>query len=202
MKLKFHFSKNQEAEKLLDIFHEYQWFIDNDFPIVLPKFFDRIYKDSNGNKTLFSELLKKKLNRIYCRDFYEARCLVTKQSWQKKEKDFFRILARLGLKIPDKFICRISLYGPEGQYQTPNIISARAATKKDLVGMNETIAHEIIHLLIFNTVKKLALDYRQTEGLVDLFFVETDLKNIFPKYKVQSVGIGNKELLKKIILFF
>ncbi|PJC00961.1 MAG: hypothetical protein CO073_04820, partial [Candidatus Komeilibacteria bacterium CG_4_9_14_0_8_um_filter_36_9] len=39
MKIQFLYSKNKEREKLLNIYDEYQWFIDNDFPIVLPKFY-------------------------------------------------------------------------------------------------------------------------------------------------------------------
>jgi hypothetical protein len=36
MRLQFLYSKNKEKEKLLNIYDEYQWFIDNDFPIILP----------------------------------------------------------------------------------------------------------------------------------------------------------------------
>ena len=44
VKLQFLCSKIKEKEKLIDIFSEYQWFIDNDFPIVLPKFYAEIYQ--------------------------------------------------------------------------------------------------------------------------------------------------------------
>jgi hypothetical protein len=73
------------------------------------------------------------------------------------------------------------------------------ANSKDIKNANETIAHEIIHLLIYNKVKKLKLNYEQTEGLVDLFFIETKLKNIFPNYKIQNIGAANKKLFYNII---
>ena len=46
MRLQFLYSKNKEREKLLSIYDEYQWFIDNDFPIILPKFFAKIYQNN------------------------------------------------------------------------------------------------------------------------------------------------------------
>ncbi|MFA5360372.1 MAG: hypothetical protein WC320_00110 [Candidatus Paceibacterota bacterium] len=44
MKLQFLYSKIKEKEKLLDIYEEYQWFVDNNFPIVVPKFYTKIYQ--------------------------------------------------------------------------------------------------------------------------------------------------------------
>jgi len=52
VKLQFLCSKIKEKEKLIDIFSEYQWFIDNDFPIVLPKFYAEIYQENKNNKKL------------------------------------------------------------------------------------------------------------------------------------------------------
>ena len=90
------------------------------------------------------------------------------------------------------------MYGPEGQFKYPNIINLRIANNKDIKSANESIVHEIIHLIIYNKVKKLKLNYEQVEGLVDLFFIETKLKNIFPKYKIQNVGIIDKQLFNKL----
>jgi len=53
-------------------------------------------------------------------------------------------------------------------------------------------------LLIYNKVKKLKSNYKQTEGIVNLFFTETKLKTIFPKYKLQSIAIHNKRLFEEI----
>jgi len=54
-------------------------------------------------------------------------------------------------------------------------------------------------LAIYNKAKKLKLNYEQIEGLVDLFFIETKLKDIFPNYKIQNIGDSNKKLFYKII---
>ena len=45
------------------------------------------------------------------------------------------------------------------------------------------------------------LDYEITEGLVDLFFKETNLKKLFPTYRIQSIGKINKDLFQKILVF-
>jgi len=199
MRLQFLYSKNKEREKLLNIYNEYQWFIDNDFPIVLPEFYNEMYKNSKKNKKHFSKQLNAGLNKIYNRDNYQFKSEAVKSNWRKIEKEFFEILGNLNLKIRNKYLCHISLYGPEGQFNYPDIVNLRVANSKDIKKANGTIAHEIIHLLIYNKAKKLKLSYQQTEGLVDLFFIETRLKGVFPKYKIQNIGIANKKLFRQII---
>lgn len=198
MKLQFLYSKNREREKLADIYLEYQWFIDNDFSIALPKFYSRIYKQNKTFKKLFIGELNKELSKIYKIDIYKKRKGLIKNNWQKIEKDFFKVLEDLNLKIRSKYFCYISLYGPQGQFKYPNEINLRVNTKKDIIQANQTIAHEIIHLMIFNRAKKLKLNYEQVEGSVDLFFIKTKLKDIFTNYKVQSMGDCDDRIFKKL----
>jgi hypothetical protein len=195
MKLRFIYSKNKEKGKLLNIYEEYQWFIDNEFDIVLPGFFAEIYQK---NKKIFIKKLNTELNKIYDKNYYLTKNKEVKSNWQKIEQVFFNILNDFTLNIKDKYICYISLYGPEGQFEYPNIINLRVSTDKNIEEANETIAHEIIHLLIYNKVKKMRLSYKQTEGAVDLFFTETKLKTIFPQYKLQSLAIHDTKLFKKV----
>jgi len=199
MKIQFLYSKNKEKEKLLNIYDEYQWFIDNNFPIVLPKFYAEIYENNKNNKKLFAKQLNIELSKIYNRSGYQIKSKAVKNNWQKVENNFFKILNNFNLNVRDKYFCHISLYGPEGQFKYPNTINLRIKSNKDIKNANETIAHELIHLLIYNKVKKLKLNYQQTEGVVDLFFTETKLRTIFPKYKLESVAIHNKEIFQKLI---
>ena len=198
MKLQFLYSKIKEKEKLLDIYEQYQWFIDNGFPIVVPKFYTKIYRKNRNNKKLFAKELNIALNKIYDKNDYQRKSEKIKNNWKKIEQSFFNILGSLNLRIKDKYICYISLYGPSGQFNYPDVINLRVNNTKDIKEANETIAHELIHLLIYNKAKKLKLNYKQTEGVVDLFFTKTKLKTIFPKYRLQSIAIHNKRLFKKI----
>ncbi|MBU4482212.1 hypothetical protein KKC16_02050, partial [Patescibacteria group bacterium] len=43
--IKFITSKKRETERLVDLFAEYRWFVENDFPIVLPKITQSIKDD-------------------------------------------------------------------------------------------------------------------------------------------------------------
>jgi len=198
MKLQFLYSKIKEKEKLLNIYEEYQWFIDNDFPIVVPKFYTKIYQKNKNNKKLFVKELNIELNKTYDENDYQRKSERIKNNWKKIEQSFFNILESLNLRIKDKYICYISLYGPSGQFNYPDVINLRVSNTKDIKEANETIAHELIHLLIYDKAKKLKLSYKQIEGIVDLFFTETKLKTIFPQYKLQSIAIHNKKLFKKI----
>lgn len=185
MKVDFTFAKSAEKEKLLDIYDEYQWFLDNDFPIVLPKSYSKLYKEK-ANKIDFIKAILPELNKIYNRNTYIQKSNVAKENWRIIEPIFFEIITRLKLRPKDRYLCYISLYGPQGQFKCPNIVNLRIATKKDIKEINDTIAHELIHLLIFNKAKKEKLNYEQTETTVDSFFNNTDLKSIFPKYKPQT----------------
>jgi len=198
MRLKFLYSKNKEKEKLLNIYKKYQWFIDNDFPIVLPEFYAEIYQKNKNNKKLFVKALNIELNKIYNKNDYQLKNENIKNNWQKIGQEIFNILNGFNLNIREKYICYISLYGPDGQFKYPNIVNLRVKNNKDIKNANETIIHELIHLLIYNKAKKLKLNYKQTEGVVDLFFTETKLKTIFPQYKLQSIAIHNKKIFQKM----
>lgn len=199
MKLRFLYSQYNEKEKLLNIYDKYQWFIDNDFPIALPKFYAEIYQKNKNNKKLFTKDLNIELNKIYDKNDYQLKNKIVKNNWRKIENNFFNISDSFNFKIKDKYFCYISLYGPEGQFKYPDIVNLRVSNNEDIKNANETIAHEIIHLVIYNKIKKLKLNYPQTEGVVDLFFTETKLKIIFPKYKIQSVSVHNQKSFRKII---
>jgi len=198
MKLQFLYSKIKEKEKLLNIYEEYQWFIDNGFSIVLPKFYTKIYQKNRNNKKLFVKELNIELNKIYDKNDYQQKSEKIKNNWKKIEQSFFNILGGLNLKTKNKYICYISLYGPSGQFNYPDVVNLRVSNAKDIKEANETIVHELIHLLIYNKAKKLKLSYKQTEGVIDLFFTETKLKIIFPQYRIQSIAIYNKRLFKEI----
>ena len=86
MRLQFLYSKNKEKEKLLNIYNEYQWFIDNDFPIILPKFYAKIYQN---NKKLFVKKLNRELNKVYNKDNYQLSLLELNKSLKEKRKETF-----------------------------------------------------------------------------------------------------------------
>jgi len=199
MKVTFLISKTKEKEKLLNIHSEYQWFIDNDFPIILPNFYTKLYEQNKKNKVQFAKDMSRNLDKIYNQRFYQRNLKQIKTNWQRVEQKIFNILNNFNLKIKNKYFCYISLYGPQGQFKYPNLINLRVNNTKDIKEANETIAHELIHLLIYNKVKKINLNYKQIEGLVDLFFTETDLKIFFLDYQMQNIAEHNKNLFRKIV---
>ncbi|MDD5639424.1 MAG: hypothetical protein PHR47_01290 [Candidatus Pacebacteria bacterium] len=198
MKLKFTFSKKREIDKLINIYSEYQWFVDNDFPISLPSFYDLLYKETK-TKVVFKKELIILFKEIYKRDIYLKKEKIIKENWKRVGNRVVDILNDLKLTKKDRYFCYLSLYGPQGQYEYPDMVDLRIVNEKDVREANETIIHELLHLLILNKVRRLSLDYETTEGLVDLFFVETRLSDIFPNYKVQSISRTDKVLFNKFI---
>jgi len=198
MRLSFLSSKQREIQRLLNVHSEYQWFLDNDFPVVLPKFYEKLYQESKNKKDFKTEL-EKEFNKIYKKEDYSKKVKVVKNNWNEIETDFFNILEDCNRKIRDEYSCYISLYGPEGQFKYPDIIDLRISKQLDTHRANETIAHELIHLVILRKTEKLGLDYKQTEGVVDLFFKKTGLKKLFPDYKLQNIANHSEKIFKKII---
>ena len=198
MRVLFLSLKEREKQRLLNIRFEYQWFLDNNFPIALPEFYKQLYQESKSKKD-FKISLEKELDKIYNEKIYDKKVKIAKSEWGKIETKFFDVLRRYSLKIKDKYLCYVSLYGPEGQFKYPNIIDLRISNKSDLEQMNETTAHELIHLIILRKAERLKLDYKKTEGVVDLFFKETELKNIFPGYKLQSIAEYDDKIFNEII---
>ncbi|MFH1457308.1 MAG: hypothetical protein ABIF17_04345 [Patescibacteria group bacterium] len=198
--VKFIISKKRETERLADLFAEYKWFVDNNFPIILPKIFQTVKDDllKKQSKKQLLVLVNQILKDKYNKDKYLTSKELIKQEWKKAEKDFFEIVSKYKFKVRNKYCCYISLYGPMGQFFYPDSIDVRA-TKKDIKLINETIAHEIIHLLIFNKIKKLKLDYKETESIVDLFFKQTELKEIFPNYQLQNSIKHNLKQFKSFV---
>lgn len=199
MKLKFTFSKEKEIDKLINIYSEYQWFIDNDFPISLPGFYDRLYKETKS-KSAFKKELIILFKETYKRDVYLKKEKVIKESWKRVSSQVIDTLNYLKLTKRDYYFCYLSLYGPQGQYEYPDRVNLRIINENDVREANETIVHELLHLLILNKVRKLKLDYETIEGLVDLFFIETRLSNTFPSYKIQSISKIDKVLFNKLFL--
>ncbi|MBL7053175.1 MAG: hypothetical protein ISS02_00720 [Candidatus Portnoybacteria bacterium] len=198
MKVLFLSSKEREIQRLLNIHSEYQWFLDNEFFIILPEFYKQLYQESKSKKD-FKIRLEKELDKTYNKKIYDEKVKIAKNEWKKIEMRFFDVLGKYNLKIKKKYLCYISLYGPEGQFKYPNIIDLRINNKPDIREINETIVHELIHLIILRKAERLKLDYKKTEGIVDLFFKKTELKNIFPDYKLQSIAEHNDKIFKKVI---
>jgi hypothetical protein len=199
MKLKFTFSKEKEIDKLINIYSEYQWFIDNDFPISLPGFYDQLYKETK-TKGAFKKELIILFKETYKRDVYLEKEKVIKESWKRVSSQVIDTLNDLKLTKRDYYFCYLSLYGPQGQYEYPDRVNLRIINENDIREANETITHELLHILILNKIRRLKLDYETTEGLVDLFFIETKLSDIFPNYKIQSISKIDKFLFNKLFL--
>ncbi len=198
MKVSFSHSKDREMQRLLRLRDEYQWFIENDFPVVVPEFYDTLYHNA-GSEDVFKDRLVEAFNNVYRESKYVEKERKVRDIWQRVEQPFFDTLNSLRLDVLDEYFCYVSLYGPQGQFHCPDVVDVRVASDKDVEEANTTIAHEIIHLVISDKVSKLKLSYSQVEGMVDLFFTETELKDIFPIYEPQSIAEHDREAFYKFI---
>jgi hypothetical protein len=56
--------------------------------------------------------------------------------------------------------------------------------------------HSALIADIFESEK---LNYAEREGMVDALILQSDLANVFPQYKKQSIGKVRRKLLKSIL---
>lgn len=184
-KIYFSSTKIRERKYLSELLKEKRWFKDANFTnVFLPK-------DKNEAELVVvrrrPELLKNKIGKL-------------EKSWKKIEPEFFRAVKSFERKkILNKYQCHVSQFGPEGKYRRPNFLFVRLRTKKDEKRVLETIAHELLHLLFADFLESKKATYPEREGLIDALIIQSEIKKIFPYYKIQSVGKINQELLKEIL---
>lgn len=199
MRVQFRHSQKRERKILLEVFHEYKWYVDYNFPIILPKSFKTLFTNSPKNKKEFSKQLNARLREQYDAKIYQRKAKHIARQWRKKEKYFFQIMENYNIKIQEKYYCYITRYGPQGQFQYPNTLDIRVITAQDVRESCMVMAHELVHLLIYNKTKKMKLNYEKTEGVVDLFFRETELRNIFPMHGLQTTAKHDKKMFQHFL---
>lgn len=112
------------------------------------------------------------------------------KSWRSVESNFFRIVRSFsGVRIPQRIICHVTHFGPEGQYRMPNVVFLRLRNRRDERRAAECIAHELLHLVLYHAMHRKNLTYTRQEGIVDALVLESGLARLFPRYQRQSVGI-------------
>ena len=174
-------TKKREQEYLSQLFEEKEWFKREHFPVFLPP-----AKASNRQK--IKELSRKEIDQL-------------NKDWKRIERDFFATIKTFRhKKLVPKYVGHVSRFGPEGKYQSPNIVFIRLRAKHDARQATETIAHELIHLFFADFFESKKLNYAECEGMVDALVLESGLADIFPNYKRQSVGKVRRKLLKSILM--
>ncbi|PIR04937.1 MAG: hypothetical protein COV57_01725 [Candidatus Liptonbacteria bacterium CG11_big_fil_rev_8_21_14_0_20_35_14] len=177
----FSHTKSREKKYQQKILSQKQWFIDHDFPVFLPQ---------NTNRDNSDKDYKAVKNKLY----------KLQKKWDKIESDYFKIISSFKhSKLLPKYISHITLYGPEGEFQAPNILYVRLRTTKDKKMILEAIGHELIHICLGKFFEKQNLSYEEIEWLVDNLILQSNLKKLFPNYKQQTIGKPRKNILMEIL---
>ena len=179
----FSHRETKEKKYLNQLLEEKAWFESENFNVFLPKN-DDLFKTKNGKK----------------RDALSKKIIWLKTEWGKIKKDYFKTVKKFKHKrLHSIYECHVSRFGPEGKYTRPNILFIRLRTNRDRQRVMETIGHELLHLLFADIFESEKLNYAEREGMVDALILRSDLANVFPQYKKQSIGKVRKKLLKSIL---
>jgi len=179
----FSHKKKVEKEYLNQLLEEKEWFKSENFDVFLQKNKDSIEKELR----MKHDLLSKKI-------------IFLRKEWRKIEKEYFKAVKKFRhKKIHPIYECHVSRFGPEGKYTRPNFLFVRLRTNRDKQRVMETIGHELLHLLFADIFESKKLTYAEREGMVDVLILQSDLVNIFPQYKKQSIGKVRRKLLESIL---
>jgi len=179
----FSHKKTGEKEYLNQLLEEKEWFESKNFDAFLPKNKELIEKESRKKHKLLSK-------KIIC----------LREEWREIEKNYFKAVKKFRhKKLHLIYKCHVSRFGPEGKYARPNLLFIRLRTNQDERRAIETIGHELLHLLLADIFESKKLNYAEREGMVDALILQSDLVNIFPQYRKQSIGKVRKKLLASIL---
>ncbi len=168
-KVVFDHNETDEIEYLQNLEQERDWFVENDFPAVLPDENTKPAESYQQNRTVIEQRLPE-----------------VEDSWSQLADNFFAALAKT-INLPNQtYECHLSFFGPEGKYHRPNYLFVRANPTDTVSSILETIAHELIHLAVANDATQQNLDYAAKEKLVDDIMTSPELKKIFPNYRSQQ----------------
>lgn len=179
----FAHKKFQEKEYLNQLLEERGWFESEKFNAFLPK-----------NKNSIGKEMRKKHHSL------SKEIIWLRNEWKKIEKNYFKEVKKFRhKKIHSIYECHVSRFGPEGKYTRPNMLFIRLRTKQDRQRAVETIGHELLHLLFADIFESKKLNYVEREGMVDALILQSNLVNVFPQYRKQSVGKVRKKFLEHIL---
>ena len=179
----FSHKKTREKEYLNQLLGEEEWFESENFDAFLPK-----------NKDSTEKEVEKK------HDSFSKKIIWLGKEWRKIEKDYFKAVKKFRhKKLLPIYECHVSRFGPEGKYTRPNFLFIRLRTNRDKQRVMETIGHELLHLLFVDVFESEKLNYAEREGMVDALIFQSNLVNVFPRYKKQSIGKVRKKLLASIL---
>ena len=139
------------------------------------------------------------LEKEYSIEKYKTSMIV--KEWKKIETIFLNEARVFDCGIKKTIKVYFTRYGVGGSYfplSDEVLININEKCKKSPKDISATIAHEIIHLLVDPTIKKLKIDHWIKERVVDLI-----LSNIIPGFKImQSIPLETKKIDKAFKDFF
>lgn len=122
--------------------------------------------------------------------------------WEKDKIKINIFFNRFGYPVPENIKIFLTRYGPGGYYELPDKITLRINQNFGNVkrSLEETLIHEIIHLILENpVVKKIGLNHEEKENLIESFFEKRELKMIFPEHQFSPrYSRPRNEILRKI----
>ncbi len=151
----------------------------------IPYYFPFITTNNEKNRDYIARKIKEDMNNL----LYKKRCVAAKKEWLKLKNPIINYLSINPIikkhgKLRSKYVCIMTPYGPQGYYNPPHTIIVSIKLNK-ISNILETIMHELIHLILYEYLKRFS--YRKQEKIIDNIILKSDLKNIFTKYKSQTI---------------
>lgn len=184
----------QETSYLLEVYDEYAFFVKKNYKVFYPNVSADLKNKliSNPRAIDSKSQLETELRPIFKQEerIYTQTISKVKTGWRGIENNFLKELNKLQLDVDGEIKCYISRYGPGGSFNPYKSITVRAIMeyKPDMIGANEKIAHELVHLAIHKHSRKYRLGFENTERLVDLILTRTPITKLLNSPTLQGFG--------------
>jgi hypothetical protein len=165
MKLKFVYSKSFELTRVKDTLKRHDWFMSQGYNIKLP---EGITKDSTDKE------LRAQIKKEYNEGKFQKEVVKISKKFSKYAEVFSNKLKEVFKKgVPKTVTVYLTIYGVGGSYLQPAKVIFNIAHNYDGA---KTIAHEIIHLMIEDSIQKYGIRHWEKERIVDLILNSKEFK--------------------------
>lgn len=125
------------------------------------------------------------------RSSYDAAAAELLLQWEEQQSKISSVFKKWKFPVPKTVTVKLTRYGPGGSYYPPATVLLRLDLPSMCRSRLEVLVHEIVHLSIEEPIiQKFKLSQGEKESLVDYFFTQPGLHELFSDYQMRKFFVA------------